>query len=297
VNDTHANAFVRLDAGCGKRTLVMKSYYAPSADGTPHDQQVKFDEGDPAIVKTGGSNAWVKVNVKMPPVGCFFQVDLVDITNGESGAKNPIVRAKTGGNKDCRPDQTHTYACTSIGLTPGDNRTVTISAFSVTASTGVSFTGATIDWSDGAVQAVGNALNQSHTFAKDGDYNVKVTAHFTYAGQFGGIHNVDAAPCAAPISFTTPPPTVKTIFVCEIATKRIIQIDQTLYGGTQYPLDRFTKDLSQCVVTPPPTEVQPAKLVNTGPGAVLIVLGLAILGGYAFHMRHRHVQHKKHHAR
>jgi F0F1-type ATP synthase assembly protein I len=296
VNDKHANAFVRLKGACGKHTLVMKSYYAPAANGEPHNQQVQFQVGDPQVVKSGGSNEWVKLNVDMPDPGCFFQVDLVDISNPAGSEGYPMVAAKTGGNHDCTPDQSHHYACSSLGLTPGDNRTVTVSTFTVTAQN-ATFTGATIDWSDGNVQAFPTALNQTHTFAADGNYEVRVIAHFTYTGQFGGVHNVDAAPCAAPITFTTPPPNtqIKMIFVCEIATKRVLNIDEAQYGTATYPLDKFTKDLSQCVVTPPPA-VQPTALVNTGPGAVLIVLGLATLGGYAFHMRHRHVQHKKRHA-
>lgn len=294
VNDKNANAFVRLKGACGKHTLVMKSYYAPSASGQPHNQQVQFQVGDPQVVRSGGSNDWVKLNVGMPDPGCFYQVDLVDISNPAGNEGYPMVASKTGGNHDCTPDQTHRYACSTLGLTPGDNRTVTITNFTVSAQN-ATFTGATVDWSDGSVQSLPTALNQSHTYAADGNFEVRVVAHFTYTGQFGKLHTVDAAPCAAPITFTTQPPNVKSIFVCEIATKRVLNIDETQYGTATYPLDKFTKDLSQCVVTPPAV-VQPAALVNTGPGAVFIVLGLAILGGYAFHMRHRHVQHKKHRA-
>lgn len=44
-----------------------------------------------------------------------------------------------------------------------------------------------------------------------------------------------------------------------------------------------------------PTE--PAELPKAGPAALLVVLGLAIVGGYVFHVGHRHVQHRRHNKR
>jgi hypothetical protein len=62
-----------------------------------------------------------------------------------------------------------------------------------------------------------------------------------------------------------------------------------LHGGTQPCTTTITPPPS----TTPVVETAATSLPNTGPGAVLIVLGLAILGGYIFHMTHRHRQHKK----
>ncbi len=49
--------------------------------------------------------------------------------------------------------------------------------------------------------------------------------------------------------------------------------------------------------TPQPPVAQPASSVtalpNTGPGALIIIAVLSIIGGYVFHMTHRHVQKKK----
>ncbi|HSW80623.1 MAG TPA: hypothetical protein VLG47_07640, partial [Candidatus Saccharimonadales bacterium] len=48
---------------------------------------------------------------------------------------------------------------------------------------------------------------------------------------------------------------------------------------------------------PPPTAVTTSSvkaLPNTGPGAILIIGALAIIGGYIFHMRQRQVKHRKH---
>lgn len=86
----------------------------------------------------------------------------------------------------------------------------------------------------------------------------------------------------------TPPP--GTIVVCELATKMMVSIKENTFDTTKY-----SKNAADCQ----PVVLAQTTLPNTGPGAILIVFGLSILGGYAFHMRHRHVQHKKraHHAR
>jgi len=54
------------------------------------------------------------------------------------------------------------------------------------------------------------------------------------------------------------------------------------------------------VVTPIPTttnstvtQAAASQLPNTGPGAVLIIAILSVVGGYIFHMTHRHVRHKR----
>jgi hypothetical protein len=315
VNEQNANATVKLTGGCGTHKLVMKTYFAPSATGAPHDKQVLAYTGDPKTLNPG--SAPYKFHVKSLDPGCFYQIDIVDITDGATGGHNPVIAAKTGGNHDCTPTIVKP-ACTALGLTPGANRSVVISTFTVATGTNITLTGATIDWSDGTVENFPTALNRPHTFAQDGNYTVKVTAHFTYYGQFGEKKTGDAV-CQAPISFTTPPPEVKTIFVCEIATKKIIQIDEAEFGTHKYPLDQFTKDLSKCVVkhinvcdlttktivnireeefdaskhttdlskcvTPPvtPPTTPPATLVNTGPGSIVALTAATSVVAAAAH--------------
>jgi hypothetical protein len=41
------------------------------------------------------------------------------------------------------------------------------------------------------------------------------------------------------------------------------------------------------------TSAKVTELPNTGPGAVLIVGALAVVGGYLFHITHLHVRHKR----
>jgi hypothetical protein len=49
---------------------------------------------------------------------------------------------------------------------------------------------------------------------------------------------------------------------------------------------------------PPPTTITTTAkdLPNTGPGAIMVIALLAIIGGYVFHMSQRKVKHKRHHA-
>ncbi len=99
------------------------------------------------------------------------------------------------------------------------------------------------------------------------------------------IQSKDAAAC-------TPPP--GTIVVCELATKTMVTIPESEFDATKHSKD--SADCQPGVVLTQTTTTLP----NTGPGAVLIVFGLSILGGYVFHMKHLHGKHKKrayhHHA-
>lgn len=47
-------------------------------------------------------------------------------------------------------------------------------------------------------------------------------------------------------------------------------------------------------ITTAAEQVQPQSLPNTGPGAVIIVVGTAVVCGYLFHMTHRHIKNKRH---
>jgi hypothetical protein len=300
VNSQNANATVDLDPGCGTHKFVLKSYYAPDALGGVHGAQQVLYATTQYPVTMSGSTPATKIHVAMFDKTCFYQVDLVDISVANTGDGYPIVKAAVGGDHDCRPDQTHTYVCSLLGLTPGDNRGVTISNFAVR-TVNATFTGADVSWGDGTNVPSTNVQGMTHQYSADGTYTVSVVAHFTFTGRFGAVRNESAPPCSAQVTYATPPtPETKTIFVCEIATKRTVQIDEKLLGTAQYPNDKYTTDLSKCVVTPPTTTTTtttpPAQLANTGPGAVLIVFGLAILGGYVFHLRHRHVQRGRRHA-
>ncbi len=62
---------------------------------------------------------------------------------------------------------------------------------------------------------------------------------------------------------------------------------------TPIPVTPLTLSTPQAVVVAA-EQSQPESLPNTGPGAVFIVAGVAVVCGYAFHMTHRHIKNKRH---
>lgn len=287
VNNQNANATVKLAAGCGKRTFVMKSWYAMNDQGGKYGKyQVLYATTKEPVTLTPKSEP-TKIHVPMFNNDCFYQVDLVDMTGSKPW---PIPKAAVGGIKDCRPDQTHSYACSALGLTSGPNRSVTISNFAV-ATNNATFTDASIDWGDGTGARTANVKGSQHTYAVDKTYSVAVTANFTYTGRVGNVRDVTAPPCTAQVTYTTVPPGTEVISVCEIATKQVLSIDKKLYGTVRYPTDKYTEDLDSCIVTT--VAVTPASLAKTGPEAILIIIGFAIMGGFVFHKGHRHIKNRR----
>lgn len=139
------------------------------------------------------------------------------------------------------------YACTELGLTAEDNRTVKISNFGETAANGATYNHTVIDWGDKSSNTYTSPVGQTHQYAVDNTYNVTATAYFTVNGQTVSATSAD---CAQPVTFTTPTGTGTT-------------------GTTPQ--------------TPP--AATPTALVNTGPGSVLGLFAAATLGGAAFYRR------------
>jgi hypothetical protein len=293
VNGKNANIDVQLKTlSCGTRTFVLKAYYAPD----PHagKPQWLYKTTDPVVVKPTDKYA-THMNVFFD-TSCYYQVDLVDITHPQTADGYPIVRAVTGGTHDCRPDMTHAYACSALQVLPGQGRTVSISSFQVYVHQ-ATFTNADIAWGDGVTATTSNVQGSAHTYAADGTYTVSVTPHFTYVNNFQKTVSVTAPSCSQPVTFTPVTVDTKTIKVCEISTKRTLLIEEILYGTDKYPSDEYTTDMSKCVVTPsvlPTATIKtPSKLANTGPGAILVILALAMVGGTLFHKGHKHIQRRR----
>lgn len=94
------------------------------------------------------------------------------------------------------------YSCDMFDINKGDNRTITVSQFKTSQTNGATFKDAVINWGDGTTALTTNTVvGQKHTFAKDGTYNVSVTARFTVNGQVVTANGVN---CAKSVVFTTP---------------------------------------------------------------------------------------------
>jgi hypothetical protein len=145
-----------------------------------------------------------------------------------------------------------TFACTDLGLTAEDNRTVKISNFTTTQS-GTDFAYAVIDWDDQTpnlttTTANSSPVGQTHQYANNGTYVITATAYFTNGS-----------------SATSPACT-----------------QQALFTGTTPPT--ITPPTTTTTTTTPPPAA-PTALVNTGPGSVLGLFAATTLGGAAYYRR------------
>lgn len=136
-----------------------------------------------------------------------------------------------------------TYTCNTLTITPGDNRTVTVSNFNETAENGAVFDNAVINWGDSTpTTTTSNVEGTTHTYANYGTYTITAIANFTVNGV---AQSATSQGCMQTVSYTSPttPPTVTT------------------------------------VSTPTP----PQQLVNTGPGSVLgIFAGVSAASAVAY---------------
>jgi hypothetical protein len=151
-----------------------------------------------------------------------------------------------------------TPTCDQLGLSVGDNRTATINSFMTTANGGT-LTATDINWGDGTTSTgVANPIGLQHQFTSDGTFTVSVTAHFTVNGQdTAASGNV----CQQQVSFNTPTPTVP-------------------------PATTTTPPVTTESSAPAPAQT----LVNTGPGDVMGIFGVATVAstlGYRFILRRR----------
>ena len=210
VNAQNANADIRLVSPCGVRQFQMKTWYAPSASGVPHDQQVLAYTSDIVTARVR-DNAPTHINVKMIDPGCFYQVDVIDVTSPPNGGY-PIVASDTGGNHDCTPPD---FACTGLTATPGSkDQTSGNQAFTLTASATVkhgTIVKYDFNFGDGtSASAPSHATSASvmHTYAP-GNYSASAVVTVKDAG--GNLHTSPVGNCQAPITVTPPQPPEKKL--------------------------------------------------------------------------------------
>lgn len=99
---------------------------------------------------------------------------------------------------------TPAFSCDAFDVTKGDNRMITVSKLTFTATGGATFKNAVIDWGDStAPLTTVNAVGQTHTFAVDDSFTVQATVHFMVAGE----EVTDSGNCSKTVVFSpTPPP-------------------------------------------------------------------------------------------
>jgi uncharacterized repeat protein (TIGR01451 family) len=225
VNLQNANADIRLESPCGVRQFQMKAWYAPSASGEPHDQQVLFATSDTVTARTRDANP-THINVKMLPQGCFYQVDVIDVTNPPNGGF-PIVAAVTGGNHNCiptpppPPPPAAQFACTGLSATPGvidqnnGNQAFTLNAgASVSNATIVSYNFTFGDGTSASVPSSATSASAMHTYAP-GTYTANVVVNVRDGA--GAMHATNPADCQTTVTVKPPTPPEKKL-TCDSLT-------------------------------------------------------------------------------
>ena len=126
------------------------------------------------------------------------------VDTDQTGEYNASVIATV--NKTCQ--SVPTYSCDALNVTIGANREVTVSEFRTSQANGATFKDALVNWGDGAaVLTTNTVVGQKHTYAKDGEFNIGVTARFNVNGE---VVTANGANCVKKVTFTTTPPTVTT---------------------------------------------------------------------------------------
>lgn len=217
------------------------SFFAPSIDGRPYDQQILFERS----TKTYSPGTHT-LSVDLPKSsteekGCFYQVDLTYGTRIVS----PVL-AYGHGKLDCKKEQP-AYECVSLTVEK-ISRTKYRFIANATASNGATIEKYEFGFGDGFGITV-EEKSYTYEYKKTGTFETNVVVHVRVNGM---IKEVTSPACEKNITVSEP-----KIRVCELATKQIITIDES-----QFDTRKHSKDLNDCKETPPPSMIQVCELAT-----------------------------------
>lgn len=275
-----------------KVQLSANSFYAPSMDGRPYNQQILYQR----VTKTytpGHYSTSVELPAKSTAAkGCYYQVDLTYGTYNVT----PVL-AYGHGTLDCSTAPNPSASCTSIAVTP-------LSRTSYTFTTRATATnGATISSYTYTVSRAGQVIDtrvvsstattNSYTYSQStpGTYTVKVTVATSLGAQTSA--SCSASFVVAPLMVEVCDPKTGTIIVvsetdaakyepknspncsniqvCELASNKIITIKKSLFDTKKHTTGACPVRIR---------EQLPEELPETGPiDAALQVVGAASLAG------------------
>lgn len=250
VNDINVSATLPASASTTNTSNVTMTYTGGSASTTTASatldissaQTVTYETGTTVLYAGNGSKI---ANLPDGIIGSGVNIGSLD----GSTTEYLNFKVKVG----CPQVTPPSYACSELGITAEENRTVKVSNFTTSQANGATFTGAVIAWGDKTTNSTSNGASPvglSHQYAADGSYTVTATANFSVNGQ---NETATSASCTQVVTFssTTPP-----------------------------------------IVTPPtpptpaaPTPTTPTALVNTGPGDVIGLFAAATIGGTVIYRR------------
>lgn len=290
-------------------------------NSTTNGQFAKASDGITTVGYNAGSyqpkgNVFFKFSAKLPnedklECGSNSLVNKARVTTN-AGYKEDTATVVV--DRECKP--TVSYKCESLKITTVDRTnfkfTTTYSAQNATFKS-VTYT---IRNSNGSVveTKTSNSATLNYTQSTPGSYTVQAAVTFTVDGQ---DKTVTSENCKG--SFKVPAVPPKKIEVCELATKKIVTINESDFDSSKYSknladcketpvvkkievceiatkkivtinesdfdANKYTKDLNQCKETP----VTPPELPQTGAGEnIVAVLGLgALIASLAYYIASR----------
>lgn len=217
-NDATVSFKVSGGANCKVR-VSTNSFYAPTMNGKPYDQQILFQR----ITKVYDKAGTYSITAALPPKsteakGCFYQVDLTYGTHNIT----PVL-AYGHGTLDCSVPQQPTFQCVSLKV---DEISRTKRAF--TAEAKVSG-GATIEkYEFGFGDGFGITIpsnTYTYDYKKTGTFTTSVVVHVKVNSE---IKKVTSPACRVPA--TIKPEPVQPVFACTALMARLISKEARTYG-------------------------------------------------------------------
>jgi hypothetical protein len=253
ISDLNVTMTLPSATGTSNTSTMTATYQGGAVSSTTATATVDLTSAQ-SISYVSGSTQLLDVNgnvVKSLPDGVTQSgINLGDL----NGSTTEYVNFEAKVNCPVTPPVTPTYACTLLGLTAEENRTVKISNFATSQSNGATFSNAVVNWGDSTELTSTSPIGQTHQYAADGKYTVTATANFS-VNVNGQIQTKSATSesCTQVVTFSsTTPPTVTP---------------------------------PTTPVTPPATPAAPTALVNTGPGSVIGLFAASTLGGTVLYRR------------
>ena len=227
-------------SGC-KVQVSANSFYAPSMDGRPYDQQILYERNTQTFTP-GTYTMTVHLPAKSTPEkGCYYQVDLTYGTYNVT----PVL-AYGHGTLDCTKPE---LACKSLTASPVANtRRVDFVATATAAGTTVS--NYRFVFGDGSQQTVNTAslsANASHEYAEWGkQYTAQVYVTST------DLANVTSATCMVSFETAKQP----SVVIEKSVSKAVVKVNETFTYTVKVTNNGQTPLTNVKVTDPSPLNVQ-----------------------------------------
>lgn len=226
-----------------KVQVSTNSFYAPTMNGKPYDEQILFQR----VTKVYNAPGTYSITASLPPKstpakGCFYQVDLTYGTHNVT----PVL-AYGHGTLDCSQSQPPAYKCVSL-VAEQISRTKYKFTANATASGGATIEKYEFGFGDGfGITVAENTY--TYEYKKAGTFKTNVVVHVKVNGQ---VKKVTTPACEKTITVAE-----EKIQVCELTTKKIITINESEFDATKH-----SKNLNDCKEAPTPTTVQVCELAT-----------------------------------